>query len=207
MNTNDARAPLPSAPIGRGEGSAQQGWAIDVQRSTLGFSLRHIVVQRIEGRFDSWGGTLFIDRERPSLSSVDIWIDLDSLSTGDEQRDAHVRSAEFLDVAHFPRATFSSGLVQVSGSDVVINGRLDLHGVIHDVRVSVEIGAPANGPDGRVRSRCTGRAAIDRQSFGLHWNQDLDVGGFVVGDEIDIRASLELVRMDAGDPRTKPPRG
>jgi polyisoprenoid-binding protein YceI len=182
------------------EGAAQQGWVIDGERSKLAFGLRHIIVQRIEGRFERWGGALFVDRAQPSLSSVEVWIDLDSITTGDLERDAHVRSSEFLDVAHFPRAKFSSDRVQVRGEEVVVNGRLDLHGIVHDVQVTVEVGATSTDPDGRTRTRYSARATIDRQSFGLHWNQDLDVGGIVLGDEVEIRANLELVRVEeAGD--------
>ncbi|HVT06181.1 MAG TPA: YceI family protein [Polyangia bacterium] len=196
MNTDNSSAPLLSEPAGRGDGATQQEWLIDVQRSTLAFSLRHIVVQRIHGRFDRWGGSLFFDRAQPSQSSLELWVDLASITTGDDERDAHVRSAEFLDVKRFPRAFFHSGLVEVRGSDVIVNGRLELRGVVHDVQVNVEIGAPAAGSDGRVRAPATARATINRQSFGLHWNQDLDVGGIVVGDEIDIRATVEMVRAD-----------
>ncbi len=200
MNTENSSAPLFPAAVGRSDGATQQEWLIDVQRSTLGFSLRHIVVQRIQGRFDRWGGALFFDRAQPSQSSLEIWVDLASITTGDDERDAHVRSAEFLDTARFPRAKFSSGLVEVRGSDVLVNGRLELRGIVHDVQVNVEIGAPVVGGDGRVRTPATARAAINRQSFGLHWNQDLDVGGIVVGDEIDIRATVELVRTEEPTP-------
>ncbi len=191
MNT-DARRPGES----RTTGSSQQGWVIDPGRSKLEFSLRHIVVQRIRGRFGRWGGTLFVDREQPALSSVEVWIDLASITTGDAERDAHVCSAEFLDVERFPRAKFSSGLVQVHGQDVVVDGRLNLHGVVHDVQLAVKVGPIAAGADGRPRSRYEARTVIDRQAFGLHWNQDLDVGGVVVGDEVEIEATVELVLLE-----------
>jgi polyisoprenoid-binding protein YceI len=178
------------------KGAAQQVWTIDGARSKLVFGLRHIVVQRIEGHFLHWGGKLFVDRSDPALSSVEIWIDLGSITTGDAERDGHVRSSEFLDVARFPRARFSSDRVQVRGDEVVVNGRLDLHGVVHDVQVTVEVGASSTDPDGRQRARYTARATLDRQSFGLHWNQDLDVGGIVVGDEVEVRASVELIPAD-----------
>jgi polyisoprenoid-binding protein YceI len=188
------------------EGAAQQGWVIDTERSKLTFALRHIIVQRIEGRFERWGGTLFVDREQPSLSSVEIWIDLASITTGDAERDAHVRSSEFLDVEHFPRAKFTSDLVQPRDEEVVVNGRLELHGVDHDVQVTVTVGDTSIDPDGRARARYTARAVIDRQSFGLHWNQDLDVGGVVLGDEVEIRGNVELVRVE--EPGAAPaPRG
>ncbi|MFL5303739.1 MAG: YceI family protein [Polyangia bacterium] len=200
MNTDNSSAPLLPATAGRGDGVTQQEWVIDVQRSTLDFSLRHIVVQRIHGRFERWGGSLFFDRAQPAQSSLEIWVDLASITTGDDERDAHVRSAEFLDVTRFPLARFSGGLVEVRGSDVIVNGRLELRGVVHDVQVNVEIGSPAPASDGRVRTPASARAAINRQSFGLHWNQDLDIGGVVVGDDIDIRVTVELVRSDDPSP-------
>jgi polyisoprenoid-binding protein YceI len=174
-----------------------QRWEIDAARSTLTFSLRHIVVQRIRGRFDRWGGTLFLDRRDPWLSSVDVWVDLASITTDDPERDAQVRSDEFLDVARFGRAEFKSTAVDLRGVEVVIEGLLDLHGVVHDVEIRANVGPMTIGDDGRERNSYTARGTIDRQSFGLHWNQDLDVGGVVVGDDVDIVAKLELVRTDA----------
>jgi polyisoprenoid-binding protein YceI len=193
MNTDKTRTPPASVPV-PAEGAALQGWVIDSTRSTLGFSLRHIVVQRIQGRFERWGGRLFVDLDQPALSSVEIWVDLASITTADAERDQHVRSEEFLDVTHFPRATFKSDEVQMRGGQVLVEGRLDMHGIVHDVEVEVETGPVTTDPDGRSRSHYTARAVLDRQSFGLHWNQDLDIGGIVVGDEVEISATVELVR-------------
>lgn len=181
----------------REEGAAQERWAIDPRRSRLSFSLRHIVVQHIEGRFERWGGTVFVDRDQPSLSSVEVWIDLPSITTGDAQRDDHVRSAEFLDVEHFPRATFRSQVVQVHDGHVTIDGRLELHGASRDLRV--EIHEEPMGQTTDDQPRYTAHATVDRQAFGLHWNQDLDVGGIVVGDQVTIRADLVLARVADGD--------
>jgi polyisoprenoid-binding protein YceI len=170
-------------------------WEVDASRSRLTFNLRHIVVRRIHGEFRDFGGTVFIDQRRPFLSSAELWIDLASVTTGDPERDAHVRSPEFLNVAQFPRALFKSTGAEVRGIEVVLDGRLDLHNVIHDVQVRANIGAATKaGPDGPERRRFTVRATIDRQSFGLHWNQDLDVGGVVVGDDVAISGEIELVR-------------
>jgi len=167
-------------------------WEIDPARSALRFKLRHIVVSQIRGQFARWGGTVFIDREQPWRSSVDVWIDLASITTDDADRDAHVRSAEFLDVQRFPRATFKSTAIDVRDLDVFIEGRLELHGGVGDVRLSA--GRITTEADNRTRSTYKARGTIDRQSFGLHWNQDLDVGGIVLGDEVEIEAEVELVR-------------
>lgn len=180
--------------------TAQQ-WEIDSARSSLTFKLRHIVVQQIRGRFETWGGTLFIDRQQPWLSSAEVWVDLGSITTGDPERDAHVQSSEFLDVARFPRAEFKSTNVDIPDGQISIQGVLGLHGMVHDVEVHAEVGETTADPDGRPRATFTARGVIDRQSFGLHWNQDLDVGGVVVGDEVEIEAKVEAVACE-GDGRT-----
>jgi polyisoprenoid-binding protein YceI len=188
-------------PASATEGATYERWEIDPALSTLMFSLRHLVVQRVQGSFERWGGTVFVDRARPEMSSVEIWVDLASITTDEPERDVHVRSAEFLDVARFPRATFKSAAVELVPAAIAVDGRLDLHGVIHDVQMRVEIGPPPRGTDGRPRSRHRVHGTLDRQSFGLHWNQDLDVGGVVVGDDVELLAELELVRSDRPGPR------
>jgi polyisoprenoid-binding protein YceI len=170
-------------------------WEIDPAVSVLTFTLRHLIVSEIRGQFHRWGGTLFLDRRQPMRSNVEVWVDLDSIDTGAPERDAHVRSAEFLDVAQFPRAIFKSTAVETSGEQIVVHGLLDLHGVVHDVDVTVTSGATSIDDHGVPRGRYTARGTIDRQSFSLHWNQDLDVGGVVVGDRIDLMASVELLRF------------
>ncbi|HVZ88278.1 MAG TPA: YceI family protein [Polyangia bacterium] len=179
------------------DGSTTARWEIDSARSSLSFNLRHIVVQQIRGRFDRWGGTLFIDRQQPWLSSVHVWVDLASITTDDLERDAHVRSSEFLDAARFPRAEFKSTNVDILDGQVVMEGVLNLHGVAHDVEIRAEVGPTSTDADGRQRATYTARGIVDRQSFGLHWNQDLDVGGIVVGDEVEIIAKVEAVGRDA----------
>jgi polyisoprenoid-binding protein YceI len=178
------------------DNSRAERWEIDPTRSSLAFKLRHIVVQQIRGRFERWGGTLFIDRHQPWLSSVQVWVDLASVTTDDPARDAHVRSSEFLDVARFPRAEFKSTNVALPDGHIVVEGLLNMRGVVHDVeiRADVEVGETPAEADGRERTFYTARGVIDRQSFGLHWNQDLDVGGIVVGDEVEITAKVEITR-------------
>jgi polyisoprenoid-binding protein YceI len=175
---------------------APQQWEIDSARSSFTFKLRHIVVQQIHGRFKRWGGRLFIDRQQPWLSSAEIWIDLGSITTEDPERDAHVLSSEFLDVARFPRAEFKSTNVEMHDGQVVLQGILRLHGRTHDVEIRAEIVDTAVDPDGRSRTTFVARGIVDRQSFGLHWNQDLDVGGVVVGDEVELDARVEAVGSD-----------
>jgi polyisoprenoid-binding protein YceI len=189
-------------PVSRSSSATVERWMIDSQRSSLEFTLRHLVIQQIRGRFSRWGGELFLDRVEPWLSSVQVWIDLASIETGSPERDAHVRSPEFLDVARFPRAELRSTHIDVRDARVTLHGRLEMHGVLGDVELDVEPAA-VTATGGVDRARYAARGTLDRQTFGLHWNQDLDLGGVVVGDRIEIIAEVELVRA-ASDPTPAP---
>jgi polyisoprenoid-binding protein YceI len=171
-------------------------WQIDPTRSTLGFSLRHIVVHHIRGTFRSWGGTVSLDPADPARSRVDVWVDLTSIDTGDPERDDHVRSAEFFEVARHPRAVFTSRSVGlVEGRAPVIRGVLGLHGVMVEVPVEITANEKRVDPAGGERRVYTIKASLDRQQFGLRWNQDLDAGGVVVGDNIAVEAHVETVQI------------
>jgi polyisoprenoid-binding protein YceI len=174
----------PNAPEKDGE---LERWEIDARDSRLGFTLRHLIVSQIHGRFWTWGGTLFLDRRQPWLSSVHVWVDVATLDTEEPERDAHIKSIEFLDVGRFPRAEFRSTSVEATDGKLLVHGRLQLHGITHDLDLEVE--APTDGGVYVVRGR------LDRRAFGLRWNQDLDVGGIVVGDEIEITARVRVARL------------
>ena len=143
-------------------------WRIDTRHSTLRFWLRHIVVQQIHGHFATWGGQVLIDPATPASSSVSVWMDLASVTTENLERDEHIRSAEFFDVARFPRATFTSTGVRVQAkANPVVLGRLNLHGVEQEVEVEVSDQTTRVDPAGHERRVYTIRAEIDRRAFGL----------------------------------------
>ena len=170
-------------------------WQIDLERSTLRFSLRHVVIREIRGQFRRWGGTITLDAQILARSSVRLWVDLASVDTDDPGRDDQIRSPEFFDVWSFPRATFSStGLHLTEHANPIVKGRLDLHGFIEEVEVEVTRHDRWTSGKGVDRASYEAKARIDRRKFGLRWNQDLDVGGVVVGDEIELVAQLEAVR-------------
>jgi polyisoprenoid-binding protein YceI len=187
----------PRKPTAMSPAADLERWEIDPARSKLTFTLRHLVISEIKGSFGRWGGTLYLDRGQPSLSSVQVWIDVSTIDTGEPERDDHIRSSEFLDAKQLPRAEFESSAVEEKDGRAVVRGRLRLHGVTRDIDVDVEPYAPP-APGGKNVYRL--RAKLDRQSFGLHWNQDLDFGGVVVGDEIRITAELALVHTNGGAP-------
>ncbi len=172
-------------------------WQVDPAESTLTFTLRHIVVQEIQGRFLRWGGRLAIDRNQPSLSEVDVWVDLASIDTSSLERDEHVRSAEFLDVGRFPRAAFKSTSIALADERIRVEGLLELHGITRPVEMEVTVGQQTREGD-VARATFEARGSVNRQAFGLHWNQDLDVGGVVVGDRVELRAHVTAIRLPDG---------
>jgi polyisoprenoid-binding protein YceI len=180
---------------------SSEEWHIDLDRSTLRFSLRHLVIHEIRGQFRRWGGTINLDDDILARSSVRLWVDVASVDTDDLARDDQLRSPDFFDVGAFPQATFSSTAVQLAErANPVVKGRLDLHGFIEDVEVEVTRHDRRTADKGIERTSYDVKARLDRRKFGLRWNQDLDVGGVVVGDEIEIVAQLEAVRDTLGAP-------
>ena len=173
-------------------------WQVVGIESALTFSLRHIVMSEIRGRFRRWGGMLMLDRADRSRARLKAWIDLASVDTGSFERDQHIRSAEFFDVARFPFAEFrSDAIAALDEQRFVVRGPLTLHGVDREVELIVTPGPKRE--DGEVtRAGYEVRATIDRQAFGLRWNQDLDAGGLVVGDRISIHARVQATRVRNG---------
>lgn len=188
---------------------AKEFWEIDGASAQLGFTLRHLIVSEIHGRFTAWGGQMLFDPVDLDRSQIRVWIDLASIDTGSAERDAHLRSPELLDVARFPRAEFvSSGVTIRQESRALLSGRLDLHGVSRALELDVASHGSWLDANRRLHVAYVARGKVDRQSFGLHWNQDLDVGGVVVGDKIEIEARFEMVRTaEEGEARERPVEG
>jgi len=178
----------------------KERWEIDGTNSRLGFSLRHIVVSEIHGSFGSWGGEMLFDPDYVPRTQIQIWIDVASIDTGSPERDAHLRSVEFLDAARFPRAEFTSTDVSLRrDGEAGVTGRLQLHGTGRFVDLDIVAGRAFVDDQGLMRAVYRVHGRVDRQAFGLHWNQDLDVGGVVVGDKVEIDARVEMVRTAAAD--------
>jgi polyisoprenoid-binding protein YceI len=175
--------------------SADEDWRIDPAHSTVRFSLRHMVVQQINGEFRRWGGTIAPDEVNPIKSRVRVWIDLASVDTGNAERDHQIRSAAFFDVAAFPRAVFASTEIRLpGGGNPTVRGRLRLHGAERPVDLEIVRRGERTDADGNERAVYDVRGRLDRRDFGLRWNQDLDVGGVVVGDHVRVEAHVEALR-------------
>jgi len=169
-------------------------WNFDVAHSSVNFSVRHLMVSKVKGSFGSFRGQLQLEGDSLIPSSVDVSIDTASIETGVEDRDKHLRSADFFDVEKFPTMTFKSKRVEKPSSEgFQLVGDLSLHGVTKEVTLDVEIGGRQKDPWGSERVGYSATTRIDRKDFGLTWNQALEAGGIMVGDRVDITLEVEAV--------------
>jgi len=168
---------------------------IDPAHSHAGFKVRHLMVANVRGEFSKVTGTVVFDREHPENSSIKASIDATTIHTRDEQRDTHLKSADFLDVAKFPTIDFISTEISGSGDEWKVTGDLTIHGETREVVLEVEGPAPeTKDPWGSTRTGASASTKINRKDFGLTWNVALEAGGVLVGEEIAITLELELIR-------------
>ena len=170
-------------------------YTIDPAHSTAGFKVRHLMVANVRGEFSGVTGAVVFDPGAPENSRVEARIDATTIHTRDDQRDAHLKSADFLDVEKFPAITFVSRRIAGAGAEWKVTGDLTIHGVTREVTLDVEGPAPeAKDPWGNVKSGATAVTRISRKEFGMVFNMVLETGGVMVGDEVAITLEVELLR-------------
>lgn len=171
-------------------------WNIDHTHTNTDFTVRHMMVTNVRGTFDNVSGTIEFDPANPANTSVDVTIDVNSVNTGVADRDNHLRSADFFDVANYPNITFKSNAVEVtSDTTAKLTGDLTIRDVTKPVVLEVEYLGTANSPFGDVRAGFEAQTKINREDFGLTWNVGLEAGGVLVGKEIKISLAVEAVRV------------
>src|SRR4051812_5133148 len=174
------------------------GWTLDTAHSGIAFSVRHMVVAKVRGRFASWNGTLELNEADLAGSKLDVEIDARSIDTGNAQRDEHLRSADFFDVEQFPTLRFVSRSIEnVAADRFRVLGDLTLHGVTRQLVLNVERGGEAKDPWGNRRAGFAATASVQRSDFGLVYNQALETGGVLVGDRVDIELDVQAVQSAA----------
>lgn len=175
-------------------------YQIDSAHSSAQFSVRHMMISNVKGEFTKITGTVTLDPENLAGSSLDISIDATSINTREPQRDAHLKSADFLDVEKFPIITFKSTKVESDEpGEAKVTGDLTIHGVTKPVVLAVEGPTPEiKDPWGLQRRGATGTTKINRKDFGLTWNAALETGGVLVGEDIKITLDVEFVRQAEG---------
>jgi polyisoprenoid-binding protein YceI len=170
-----------------------QTYNVDPAHTTIGFAVRHLMISKVRGRFTSFQGTIDLPESGDVPEGIDISIDAASVDTREEQRDRHLRSADFLDVENFPQITFRSTGVNGAGDSFKVHGLLTIHGETRPVTLDVTAEGRASDPWGNQRVGYEAHTTISRKDFGLSWNQALETGGVVVGDEVRIELNVEAI--------------
>jgi polyisoprenoid-binding protein YceI len=159
-----------------------------------------MVISKVHGRFARWAGTLRLDAADLTRSAVDVRIDAASIDTQVADRDAHLRSPDFLDAATYPEIRFRSTRIVRAGAGYRVVGELTLHGVAREVTLDAEYAGTGKDPWGNERAGFSAKAALDRRDFGLVWNAALETGGVLVGEKVEIAIELEAVKKAQAAP-------
>ncbi|MCU1498201.1 MAG: uncharacterized protein JWM47_2154 [Acidimicrobiales bacterium] len=167
-------------------------WTIDPSHSEVGFSVRHLMVAKVKGTFETFSGTITIGQD-PVRSSVTAEVDLSSINTRDETRDAHLRSSDFFEVETHPKLTFTSTSVEPAGRDFRVSGDLTIKGVTKPVTLDLEFNGVHPDPWGGTRAGFSAETEISRKDYGVDFEIPMDGGGVVVGDKIKVILEVEAV--------------
>lgn len=170
-------------------------WKVDSAHSNVEFAVRHLMITTVKGRFADVSGEVRSDDNDPAKGEVNVTINATSVDTREPQRDAHLRSADFFDVEKYPTITFrSTRIANATGDHFTLVGDLTMHGVTREVALDVTSEGRATDPWGGERAGFTATGKVKRSDFGLTWNQALETGGVLVGDDIRISLDVELVK-------------
>lgn len=169
-------------------------WNLDTTHAEVEFSAKHLMISTVKGRFKTFNGTGETNPDG-TLKAVEMTIEAASLDTNVQQRDDHLRSADFFDVANHPTLTFTSTAVKQQGSDVTITGNLTIRGTTRPVTLTGEYSAPTKDPWGNPRAALEVSAKINRKDWGLVWNMALEAGGVVVSEEVKLHIAAEAVAV------------
>lgn len=165
-------------------------WNVDPSHSGLNFTVKHLMVSKVRGRFASFSGTLNIAAD-PLQSSVTAQADVASVTTGDAGRDEHLRSGDFFEAEKFPTISFASTRIEADGDDFVLYADLTIKGVTKNVKFELEFDGVGKDPWGNTKAGFSAEAEINRKDFGLEWNAALETGGVLVGEKVKIQLDIQ----------------
>src|SRR5690349_740394 len=176
-------------------------WQLDTAHSSLEFSVKHMMMTTVRGRFKNVQATLRGDRDHPEQAGVDVTIDVASIDTGVADRDGHLKGADFFDAEHFPRITFHGTRIEgnapkADGDRFRVHGDLTIRDSVIDVVLDCEYQGRGQDPWGKTRAGFSFTAEIDRREWGLKWNQALETGGVLVANKVRVEGEVQFVRQD-----------
>ncbi len=171
-------------------------WKIDASHSEITFKVKHLVISTVSGKFTDFDATVIADKEDFSDAEVSFSAKIESITTGNEQRDGHLKSADFFDAANHPELSFkSTSIKQVSGSDYELNGDLTIRGTTKPITLKAEFGGIQQDFYGNTVAGFELAGKINRQEYGLTWSAVTEAGGVVVSDDVRIAVNVELIKQ------------
>jgi polyisoprenoid-binding protein YceI len=169
-------------------------YTLDPTHTRIGFVARHAMVTKVRGSFEEFAGTAHLDGNDPAKSTAQVTLQVKSISTGNGQRDEHLRTNDFFDAPTYPEITFTSTGVTVDGDDYTLTGDLTIKGVTKPVTIDFEYTGSAVDPYGNLRVGFEGKAVINRSDWGVSWNTALEAGGVLVSDKITLEFDVSAIR-------------
>lgn len=178
--------------------ATQTKWAIDKTHSEIGFNVKHLMISRVRGSFTKFDANIYTHLKDFTTADIDLWIDVSSITTGDEKRDEHLKSADFFDVQNHRQISFITKEIEKSDTSIdhVLWGELTMKGVTKNIKLNIEFGGIINDPWGNERAGFIVTGKINRSDWGLVWNTVLETGGVMVSDEVTISCEIELIKVD-----------
>lgn len=171
---------------------------VDLEHSIIEFQVKHMVISKTTGRFTDYSGFVEMDPEAGQFKTIEATIKATSVNTNHEKRDTHLRSPDFFDVEKYPSITFKLKQVKKTGEEYTATGDLTIRGITKEVTLVGAFNGITKDPWGNVRAGFTGKGKVNRKDFGMNWNKALDSGGLIVGDEVDIRLEVEVIKAKGG---------
>ena len=170
-------------------------WILDPAHSEIQFKIRHLMITHVTGSFGKFNAEVQTTDENFETAKIKFTAEVDSITTNNEQRDGHLKSADFFEISKYPTLTFvSTKFEKVSGEEYILNGDLTFHGVTKNIKLKVEHGGIIKDPWGNTRTGFTIEGKLNRKDFGLQWNAATETGGVVLGDDVKLHASVEFIK-------------
>lgn len=170
-------------------------WSIDKAHSSISFSVSHMVISEVDGRFDKFEGTVTNSKDDFTNAKIQLSIDIASINTGDEKRDKHLKNPDFFDAEKFPKMTFvSSSMKKTTANNYKLIGNLTMHGVTKKVTLDAKYGGTIKDPWGNTKAGFKITGTLNRTDFGLKYNSVMEAGGVMIGEEIEITCKIEIIK-------------
>ncbi len=171
-------------------------WALDPTHSEIGFKVKHLMFTNVSGNFKTFTASAETEGNDFNNAKIEFSADVDSIHTNNEQREQHLKSADFFDAATYPKMSFTSTNFTVKGDgEYELAGNLTMHGVTHPVKLNTEFGGIVKDPWGNIKAGFSLNGKLNRKDFGLTWNAALETGGVMVSEEVKIHAEIQLVKQ------------